>query len=136
MKKFLLATLAVASASLSAGTYDPYIGQDITAKIPEIPSQYEGMFEKIPDVAQYKNADWDNVIGIAHHVSLAEAQRMAAENPEVTFFFYMTGVSMVLEREDGTYRHFVQGDAVFFSGTPWWGSAAGYADGYVKKSEK
>ena len=33
----------------------------------------------------------------------------------------------------GGERVFHHGDAVFFSGTPYWGKAGGYADGYVRK---
>lgn len=105
--------------------------QDITNEIPDI--EVADGFTKIPNVAQYKNADWSNVIGIAHSVSLAEAKEIATNNPDITFFFYMKGYQMVLEREDGSYRVFRQGDAVFFSGQPWWGSAPGFADGYIKQ---
>jgi hypothetical protein len=47
----------------------------------------------------------------------------------------MKGFQMVLHSSDDTYgqRIFRQKDAVFFSGEPWWGSAAGFADGYVKE---
>lgn len=109
---------------------------DITSEIPEMNNADVNGFQKIKDVAQYKNADWSNVIGIAKHVTLDEAFRMAKENPVITFFFYMKGSQMILETTDGRYRVFHQGDAVFFSGQPWWGSAPGYADGYIKKDEK
>lgn len=106
--------------------------EDITNEIPVIPSLIDN-YEKVLDVAQYKNADWSNVVGIARNISLAKAARIADKNPEITFFFYMKGHQMVLEREDGTYRVFRKGDAVFFTGEPWWGSAPGFSDGYIKK---
>ena len=41
----------------------------------------------------------------------------------------------MLETTEGNYRTFRKGDAVFFSGAPWMGSAVGYYDGYVKVAE-
>lgn len=136
---FIFAASASASASLDAkkacgGGYDyrPYLTSDITDEIPEIDAKLEG-YEKIADVAQYKMADWSQVVGIAKNKSLAEAKAIADSHPEITFFFYTKGYQMVLEKEDGSYRVFHHGDAVFFSGQPWWGSAPGLADGYVKQ---
>lgn len=108
--------------------------KDITSEIPDIglPSG----FQKIPNAAQYKEADWSGAIGIAHEISLNEAYKIAAENPDINFFFYMKGGQMVLEKTDGTYRMFRHGDAVFFTGEPWWGSAPGLSDGYIKTLEK
>jgi len=103
-------------------------------QIPEIDSskidvtQLEG-YEKVADVAQYGEADWNNVLGISHNISLETAKKIADENPAITYFFYMKGWRMVLPSKG----RFLQGDAVFFSGTPWWGSAEGFADGYVKQ---
>ena len=108
------------------------IAQDITHEIPSIQVSANG-FKKIPDVAQYKEADWSNALGIARSISLSDAFKIAADNPEITFFFYTKGYQMVLEKTDGTYRVFRHGDAVFFSGEPWWGTAPGLADGYVKE---
>lgn len=87
--------------------------------------------EKIPDVAQYKLADWSGVVAIARGVSIQEAKWIAHENPEIDFFFYTKGCQMVLEYPEG-YRVFHEGDAVFFKGEPWWGEATDLADGYVK----
>ncbi len=127
MKK-LLFSLCVACGSLAAAN----LTQDITAEIPEIPQSRNG-FKKVPNVAQYKMADWSQAIGISKGISLDEAYKIANDNPEITFFFYTKGGQMVLEREDGTYRVFRHGDTVFFSGNPWWGSAPGLADGYVRE---
>lgn len=87
--------------------------------------------KKIPNVAQYKLADWSGVVEIARGVSLEEAKWRALENPEVTFFFYTKGLQMVLEYPEG-FRVFHHGDAVFFKGEPWWGEATDLADGYIK----
>lgn len=105
---------------------------DITNEIPVIEREENDGFQKVSNVAQYKEADWSQVIGIAHDVTLVEAKKIAKENPNITYFFYMKGGQMVLEKTDGNYRVFRHGDAVFFSGKPWWGSAPGYADGYIR----
>ncbi len=132
----LLSALALNMIPLSAELI-----HDITNQIPEIVSSKsdpEGQhFQKIPDVAQYGGADWSQVIGIARHITLAEAFEIANHNPDIAYFFHMKGYQMVLGgAEKETYRVFRQGDAVFFSGTPSWGSATGFADGYVKKSQE
>lgn len=90
--------------------------------------------KKINDVAHYKNADWSNAVGITKGISVSDACKIARDNPLITYFFYTKGHQMVLETEDGGYRVFNHGDAVFFKGTPWWGSAPGLADGYVKNN--
>jgi len=109
-------------------------GGNITGLIPVIETKIEG-FIKVPDVAQYGGADWSGVVGIAHDTTVQQAAEIARENPEITYFFYMTGGQMVLNTgENGTeYRVFKKGDAVFFSGEPWWGSAHGYSNGYIKE---
>lgn len=127
MKKSMF--LILAAVSLSAVE----LTRDITQEIPEISSAELYGFEKIPDVAQYKEADWSQAVAIARGISLEEAFKIAEKNPEITFFFHMKGWQMVLEKPDGTYRSFRHGDTVFFTGNPWWGSAPGYSDGYVRK---
>ncbi len=100
-------------------------------QIPEIdaPASTLDGYEKISDVAQYGGADWNNVVGISRHVSLQQAKQIADNNPSITYFFYTNGWEMHLESKGS----FHMGDAVFFAGTPWWGSAPGFADGYVKQ---
>lgn len=90
---------------------------------------------KIDDVAQYGGADWTNVVSMVKGVTAREAQAIASNNPEITYFFYVKGYQMVLAKDDeGTtlWRIFHQGDTVFFKGEPWWGSAHDLADGYMK----
>jgi hypothetical protein len=139
MRKLILITSLLLLSNLSAYNDRPsnfYNGPrtNITDQIPVIKPQLEG-FTKVPDVAQYGHADWSGVIGIAHHTTLQQAAEIARGNPEITFFFYMKVGTMVLNTDEtGThYRVFSQGDAVFFSGEPWWGSAMGFSDGYVKE---
>lgn len=123
--------ILMTAASLIDASED-VLNRDITHEIPELTISYEG-FKKVPDVAQYKEADWSNVIGVAKGVLLGEAIEIAKKHPEVTFFFHTKGCQVVLEKTDGSYRVFHEGDAVFFAGEPWWGSAPGFADGYIKE---
>lgn len=109
---------------------------DITGEIPKIDEIPENVgtlnFRKVVNVAQYKNADWSKVVGIARNISKNDAFAIANDNPKITYFFRTKGFQMVLEKKDGTARIFKQGDTVFFSGKPWWGEAKGFADGFVK----
>jgi hypothetical protein len=124
MKKLLIAIAFLPLVSLMAS--------DITGEIPVINYSAVQGFQKVPNVAQYKEADWSHVVGIAYGITLDEAQQIAQEDSEITFFFHTKGYQMVLEKTDGTYRVFHEGDTVFFKGSPWWGSAPGLADGYVR----
>lgn len=90
-------------------------------------------FDYAGEVAQYKQGDWSKVVGRKNGISLEEAKKIADSNPAITFFFYVKGGQMVLETNETDARVFNYGDAVFFSGTPQWGTAPGLADGYVKK---
>lgn len=110
---------------------DP-IAQDVTNEIPEIVYE-DPRYKKEADVAQYGEADWNNAVGIARCVTLREAKKIADQNPNITYFFYTKGGQMVLGTSDGNIRVFRYGDAVFFTGEPWWGTAPGLADGYIKR---
>jgi len=130
--------LVLLSLCAACGTLSAALGIDVTPEIPEITIDHSltYRFNKIPNVAQYKHADWSHVVGIAKGISLTEAYRIADANPEITFFFYTKGDQMVLETgDDLSYRVFRHGDTVFFSGEPWWGSATDLADGYTKNQQ-
>jgi hypothetical protein len=73
---------------------------------------------KKPNVAQYGGADWTNEVKRASGLSVEDAKRMAEQDPRITFFFYMRQYMSL--RGKG---HFRPGDAVFFSGKPWYGGA-------------
>lgn len=79
-----------------------------------------------PNVAEYKGASWDNYVTTVPNTTPQAAQRVAMCDPAITFFFYCRE-PMVLEGK-GTFN---PGDAVFFTGTPWPGSAP-QADIYQK----
>lgn len=125
------------------GTYI-YIEGTILNDIPEIvvddeDGETDTRWEFIQDVAQYKHADWNNVIGRAKNITVFQAKKIAEADPSITYFFFVKGYQMILENNDVVdpyTRVFYHGDAVFFSGAPWWGSAPGLADGYVKKNVK
>jgi hypothetical protein len=89
-------------------------------------------FVKVANVAEYGGADYSNAIGIARGITIDQAYEIALKNPEITYFFFTKGRQMVLCNERGN-RIFHYGDVVFFKGKPWWGSAPGLADGYIKK---
>jgi hypothetical protein len=135
IKYVTIFALAVFTFGMTNNVSAELFERDITNEIPEIwdpeiPNDPD--FKKFPDRAQYKEADWSNVIGIARGISISKAFEIAKSNPEITFFFYTKGSQMVLEKKDGTYRVFQQGDTVFFSGEPWFETAPGLADGYIK----
>ncbi|MEI8124410.1 MAG: hypothetical protein WCG42_01490 [Parachlamydiaceae bacterium] len=140
MKKatFVICALAT-SASLLACYADPKTFpqnlsdtiENLANTIPEIEYQSNPNYTKIENVAQYGEADWSNVIGIAKNISVTDAASIADANPDVTYFFYVKGFRMGLNNGNGMYI-FNHGDAVFFSGSPWWGSAPNLADGYIK----
>jgi hypothetical protein len=89
-----------------------------------------------PNVAQYKGADWKNEVRREGGITLEQAKKIGASDPDITFFFYVKGRIRLEGKsgpngwtEKGTFR---RGDAVFFTGKPWYGSAPGKADAYEK----
>jgi hypothetical protein len=85
-------------------------------------------FTRVADVAQYNGADWTNEVRREKALTIDQAKAIAAANPKITYFFITKGGQMVLGAK-GVFR---TGDAVFFSGKPWYGSAPGLADAYEK----
>lgn len=130
MKKLLIGLCIVAASSASLIAMENFYNS--TDDIPTI--RIADGWKRIPDVAQYKESDWSNVICKAESVTLEQAKQIANENPDITYFFYVKGGRMVLEdKSQRIFRVFHHGDAVFFTGEPWWGSAPGLADGYIKE---
>lgn len=86
------------------------------------------LWEHKPDTAQYKEADWNNEVMRMGNLSPAEAKEIAESDPDIDFFFIVTGYSLSL----GNKGFFRNGDTVFFSGEPWLGTAPGLADTYIK----
>lgn len=79
--------------------------------------------------AMFKGADWNTLIKKVPNCILEEAKRIAIKNPKITFFFFCRE-GMILENL-GDKGIFNPGDAVFFSGEPWYGSAP-QCDSYQK----
>jgi hypothetical protein len=69
-----------------------------------------------PNVAMYGEADWSGMLRKGNYPS-PDAAMQAAIGGE-TFFFYCRGFLDL-----GPGKQFQPGDAVFFAGIPWWGSA-------------
>lgn len=84
---------------------------------------------KKENVAMFKGADWNTLIKRVSNCTPEEAKRIAVKNPEISFFFFCREY-MVLETL-GDKGFFNPGDAVFFSGEPWYGSAP-QCDSYEK----
>jgi hypothetical protein len=75
-----------------------------------------GSVVKTPDVAMYGKADWSNMLWQGNFSS-PDAAMQSVKGGE-TFFFYCNGYLDL-----GSGKQFQPGDAVFFGGLPWWGSA-------------
>jgi hypothetical protein len=78
---------------------------------------------KTANVAMYEGADWSGLKQIVSDCTPQQAQRIAILDPTIRFFFFARE-SMVLTNPDWPEpKVFQPGDAVFFSGESWWGSA-------------
>lgn len=77
------------------------------------------------NVAMDTQADWSGYKRTVPNCSPEEARRIALLDPSISFFFFAR------EHMELAPRIFNPGDAVFFSGKPWWGSAP-QSDGYLK----
>ena len=94
------------------------------------------IFTKSPNVAQYKKANWqDSFIKIVPNSTIESAKKIAEADSEIDFFFlarqgmFLETLSNKPQYNNGRFR---SGDAVFFKGKPWWGSAP-QCDGYIKE---
>ncbi len=141
-----LITGSYCNATMDENFYENYEDIiDVTDQIPVInlkADHSDSYWEYIPDVAHYKCADWSTCVGIAHNASRESAKKHAEESPNISFFFFVKAPVIILDNLEVSppvIRYFYQDDAVFFSGDPkqttCWGSAPGYADGYVKRNQ-
>jgi hypothetical protein len=118
-------------------------------------------FRCVPDVAQYKGADYSNVVRVERGISLERAFEIADNLPEADYFIYVKGWQMVLEvpsdgdfdpksdpfnllshtpyiTDAGVYRVgycriFRHGDVLFFREEgKWLGTAPDLANAYFK----
>ena len=82
---------------------------------------------KIANTAQFQGANWDNFIQKESNCTPEKARRIAFTKPEITFYFFCRQTVILGER-----GVFDSGDAVFFTGEKWLGSAQ-QCDTYEKK---
>lgn len=61
-------------------------------------------FAKIPGAAPYKNSGWGTGFRIERGISLDEAKKIAAEDPSIKYFFYVTADTLVLEIEQEAFQ--------------------------------
>ena len=80
---------------------------------------------KVDNVAEYKDANWDNFIKTVPNTTVEAAKELADADDDIHFFFYCRQPVILNSRQ------FNAGDAVFFSGKPWFGSAP-QCDSYQK----
>ncbi|MEM7111714.1 MAG: hypothetical protein AAF614_04730 [Chloroflexota bacterium] len=91
-------------------------------------------WKKVPNVAQYGGADWSNLVERHANLTVEQAQAIGAANPKITFFFIMrSNMYLGAANNQPAKGSFSPGDAVFFSGQPWYGSAP-QADAYEKQT--
>lgn len=131
MKNDIRRFLVLVISSLLMTTHVFSFSNDADA-IPDI--ELPSNWKKVPDVAQYKLSDWNNVIGKAKGVTLFEAKLIADSDDRITYFFFVKDYQLALENvtvEPNIWRIFNKGDAVFFTGKPRWGSSPS-SDGYIK----
>lgn len=89
-------------------------------------------WKKTPNVAEFGGASWSNVVAKVSNTTAEQAMRTAFANPAITYFFFCREY-MVLEGPAAAYSPFQPGDAVFFTGQPWFGSAP-QCDSYQKNA--
>ncbi|HMK27946.1 MAG TPA: hypothetical protein VK483_18085 [Chitinophagaceae bacterium] len=87
-----------------------------------------GSVVKTKSVAMYGHGDWSGLLRVGNYPSADIAMQRYIKGGGIyggeTFFFYCNGFLNL-----GPGKQFVPGDAVYFSGRPWWGSAP-QCDGY------
>ncbi len=127
---------------------------------PVQPAAQKDAWEHIPNHAQYKGSDFSTAVRVERGITVKKAKEIADNDPEIDYFFYVKGVTMVLEvPKEGSFdkegvplvqhgsfiydsgkpghgamRVFHHGDVVFFKkGGEWLGTAPGLADVYRKR---
>jgi len=61
-------TLTATAYERQPAASESQLNRDLTSEIPEIDISAILGFEKVENVAQYKNADWSSVVGIARNI--------------------------------------------------------------------
>ena len=108
------ATLLIPSLATNQAAPGPWWDEDL--------NQRGGSVVQTDNVAMYKGADWSGMLHLGNFSSADEAMYRYIKGGGITgaetFFFYCNG-----PLDLGPGKQFQTGDAVFFGGKPWWGSA-------------
>jgi len=88
-------------------------------------------FTKTANVAMYEGADWSGFKQTVSGCTAQSARRIAMLDPTIRFFFFCREPMVLTNQQWPAPRYFQPGDAVFFGGEPWWGSAP-QCDAYQK----
>ncbi|HEY1607009.1 MAG TPA: glycosyl hydrolase family 18 protein [Allosphingosinicella sp.] len=83
------------------------------------------------NVAMYEGADWSGFVKTVSGCTPQQAQRIAMADPSIRFFFFCREFMILTNPAWSGPRTFEPGDAVFFSGEPWFGGAP-QCDSYQK----
>lgn len=110
---------------------DNILSFPLISDVPVVENMNYDAFEFIADSAQSAVVSWDNVVGVAHGVSVEDAKQIAAANPAITYFFWTKGCELMMQNTDGKFSRFLHGDAVFFSGEATLDTVSGLADAYI-----
>lgn len=86
---------------------------------------------KTDNVAMYGGADWSGWVRTVPGCTPQQAQRLATTDPAISFFFFCRQPMVLTNPDWPEPKSFQPGDAVFFTGEPWFGSAP-QCDSYVK----
>ncbi|MCZ6556623.1 MAG: multicopper oxidase domain-containing protein, partial [SAR324 cluster bacterium] len=114
------------SANIKITNYGPpYVWQDTIALEPGVP------WIQTQNAAQYGGASWDNFVKRKARLTVQKAKQIAGLDPTITYFFFMNETMVLGGKPKPGGNTFNPGDAVFFSGKPWYGSAP-QADAYKK----
>ena len=129
VKKSYAVSTSSGTISPSTGTVSPSTGT--VAFLTRFSVAEYGRAATDPDTNR-----WLNQVYRMSGTTVSKAESYAISNNKVTFFFFVKK-TMDLNVYPNTLspsklkeKIFQAGDAVFFSGTPWYGSAVGYADSY------
>ncbi|MBS0605037.1 MAG: hypothetical protein JSS60_08415 [Verrucomicrobia bacterium] len=90
-------------------------------------------YVKVDTRSGWGTSNWGNAIGIARNVSLFEAKSIADSSPDISFFFYVKEERAIIHTINNSCYVFQAGDAVFFTGEPWWNRSLKCSDVYIKQ---
>src|SRR4051794_5598650 len=74
---------------------------------------------KTDNVAMYGQADWSGWVRTVPNCTPQQAQRLAMADPAIRFFFFCREFMVLTNPAWPEPKSFQPGDAVFFTGEPW-----------------